>query len=82
MGRTYAGVLGLLAFQAVMMRGLLRSAGVEATFWQATLALFGFAALGYIAGNTAAWIVGESVRSGLAAEAAAQQKSERPAPSG
>lgn len=81
MGRTYAGVLGLLAFQAVMVRGLLRAAGVEATCWQAALALFGFAALGYITGNTAAWIVAESVRSGMAAEAAAH-KSERPAPAG
>ena len=78
MGRTYAGVLGLLAFETVIVRGLLRSAGLEAAFWQGSLALFGFAALGFITGNTAAWIVGESVRSGLAAEAAAQ-KSERPA---
>lgn len=81
MGRTYAGVLGLLAFQTVMVRGLLRSAGAETVYWQASLALFGFAALGYITGNTAAWIVGESVRSSMAAEAAAQ-RSEQPAQAG
>ena len=73
MGRTYAGILGFLAFQAVVVRGLLRSAGTEATLWQASLALFAFALLGYVAGELAGWIVEESVQERIAADAAAQQ---------
>lgn len=73
MGRTYAGILGFLAFQMVIVRGLLRSAGIEAVLWHASLALFAFALLGFVAGELAGWIVEESVRGRIAADAAAQQ---------
>ncbi len=73
MGRSYAGVLGLLAFGTVLARGLGRTASVNATLWQASLALFAFALVGLITGAIANRIVEESVRSSVAAEAATQQ---------
>ena len=73
MGRTYSGILGLIAFQAVIARGLLKAGGIEATLLHASLALFGFAALGYIAGTIAEMIVEDSVRGIVTAEAVAQQ---------
>jgi hypothetical protein len=72
-GRTYAGILGFLAFQIEVLRGLLRSAGAESTLWRASLALFAFALLGYVAGELASWVVEESVHDRVAAEAAAHQ---------
>ena len=56
-----------------MARGLLRSSGVEATLLQASLALFGFALLGYIVGRLASWIVEESVRGSVVRPSRAQQ---------
>lgn len=73
MGRDYAGVLGLIAFAIVLARGIVQSAGVNATLWQASLVLFGFALLGYLVGQAAGQIVDGSVRAGLAAQAVAQQ---------
>ena len=62
MGRAYAGVLGPLAFAMIVARGLLAGSGLESTLAAACLALFGFAALGWIAGELAARFVEESVR--------------------
>ena len=78
-GRSYAGVLGLLAFGTVLARGLGRMAGVNATLWQASMALFVFALVGLIVGAIANRIVEESVRSSVAAEAAALQANKKKA---
>ena len=71
MGRTYAGVLGPLAFVTVVARGLVHAGPVEATIQQATVCLFLFALIGCLIGNTAEWIVNDSVRGRLADEMAA-----------
>jgi hypothetical protein len=70
--RDYAGVLGLVAFAIAMARGVIRSAGVNATMWQASITMFAFALVGYIVGAMADRIVEESVRGSVAAQAAAQ----------
>jgi hypothetical protein len=71
-GRTYAGILGLIAFQTVVARSLLKLGGVETAMLHASLALLGFAVVGYIAGKLAELIVDDSVRATVTAEAAAQ----------
>ena len=73
MGHSYAGLLGPLAFLTAIGRGLLHADAVEQTLWWATLALFAFAAIGYVAGELAGWIVHDSVRATLVAEMARQQ---------
>lgn len=62
MGQAYAGVLGPLACAITIARGTLAGDGLESTLLAASLGLFGFAALGFIAGQLANYLVGESVR--------------------
>ena len=62
MGRAYAGILGPLAFALVCARGVLATGGMEATLLAAMAALFVFAGIGYLAGQTADYLVRESVR--------------------
>jgi hypothetical protein len=71
MGRSYAGILGPLAFVTEIARGVLRSAGNESTVTTAVAALFVFAAVGFVLGELAGWIVNDAVRSRLAMEIAA-----------
>ena len=65
MARIYAGILGLLAFAAVMARGIVHAAAPAATIWQAVTSLFAFAAIGYAIGRTAQWIIEDSLRGQL-----------------
>ena len=81
MGRNYAGVLGPLAFLAVLIRGWRMSADVETTLLTAWLALLAFAAVGWMAGRLADWMTVEAVRTKVSAELAAQQAS-KPAAAG
>jgi hypothetical protein len=62
MGRAYAGILGPLAFALVIARSTVAGGGIEATMLAACAALFAFAAAGYIAGNTAEFLIDETVR--------------------
>jgi hypothetical protein len=62
MGQTYAGVLGPLAFATTLARGILAGHGLEPTMLAASIALFAFAALGFVTGKLADYLVGESVR--------------------
>jgi len=75
MGRSYAGILGSLAFSVEMLRGVVRSGGAESTVLAAVIALFAFAAIGFVIGEFGAWTVDNSVRSRLAAEIAAAKPS-------
>jgi len=61
MGRTYAGILGLLAFGTVIARCLLRGGNVDAAWVTASWTLFAFAALGYIIGTIAERTIVEAV---------------------
>lgn len=71
MGRSYAGILGPLAFATVIARGVASQFGVESTILAASAALFVFAAVGYVVGQTAAHLVNESVRTQFQAAMAA-----------
>lgn len=71
MGRTYAGILGPLAFCVVITRSLLGGGGFESTIWLASLSLFAFAALGYVVGTLASNTVRQSVQFQMNAELAA-----------
>jgi hypothetical protein len=62
MGRTYAGVLGLLAFGLILARGLLRGSDAEACLAAACGGLFGFAAVGLVAGTLADRFISEAVK--------------------
>lgn len=62
MGRVYAGILGPLACTVVIVRGVVSGGGVTQTIGMASLAVFGFAILGWLAGNLAQHLVAESVR--------------------
>jgi hypothetical protein len=72
MGRTYAGVLGTLAFTTTVVRGLLHGGGFQSTMTSAMACLVGFAAIGAVIGELAAWIVADSIRSTLASETIAE----------
>jgi hypothetical protein len=79
MGRAYAGILGPLAFALVSARGVLAGSGVEQALLAACAALFVFAVIGYLAGQTADYLVRESVRTQFqAAMAAWEQKKTQP----
>lgn len=73
MGRAYAGILGPLAFVAVLFRGLGRGWPMESILLTAWLALVAMAAVGLVTGRLAAWIVDESVRGRMLAEMAARE---------
>jgi hypothetical protein len=53
MGRTFAGVLGLLAFATIVARGVVHQNGASATFPMAAGMLFVFAGIGFIFGSIA-----------------------------
>ena len=62
MGRTYAGILGPLAFTTILARCVIDSSSVESTMMVATVCLFLFAGIGYLAGQVADSIVLEAVK--------------------
>ena len=62
MGRAYAGILGLLAFALLAARGTVAGNGVEGTLLAASGGMFVFAAFGYVAGQTADYLIRDSVR--------------------
>jgi hypothetical protein len=64
----YAGVLGPLAFATIVTRGLIDAGGAESTLKMATFGLFGFAAVGYVAGRIADLMVIETVRARISEE--------------
>lgn len=73
MGRVYAGILGPLAFLAVAVRGWKNGWPTESSLLSAWLAFVALAAIGYIVGRLAEWIVDESVRTRMLAELAARE---------
>lgn len=61
MGRTYAGILGPLAFTTILARSVIDSSSVESTMMLATICLFLFAGIGYLVGRVADSIVLDAV---------------------
>jgi len=67
-GRSYAGILGPLAFALTIARGVLLGGGVNHTLLTACIGLFACGGLGYVVGQIAQYTVDESVRTRFAVE--------------
>jgi len=84
MGRSYAGILGPLAFALITARGAIGGWALEPTLMSASAALFVFAAIGYVAGQVAEYLVSQSVRTqfqaAMVAWEAKQQEQSRTQP--
>jgi hypothetical protein len=59
--RLYAGILGLLAFLATLIRGMLHDGSPEAILGSALGNLLIFAVVGGVIGEVARWIVEDAV---------------------
>jgi hypothetical protein len=79
MGRSYAGILGTLAGTLVLCRGAISGSGLEATMLVACAALFGFGAIGFVAGALADTFTAEGVRHKFRLALEAQQQRQRAA---
>ena len=62
MGRSYAGVLGSISFLIVIARTLIDGGHAGSAIISATIALFTFAAIGYVIGTVAEQTVVEAVQ--------------------
>ena len=72
MGRAYAGVLGSIAFGVVVARSLIDGESAASALYTASLALFAFAAFGYVIGFIADRTIVESVEVRLHAQLRAE----------
>ncbi len=68
MARIYAGILGPLALLTCLTRSMLHGGGVESALLAAWFSLLVFAAVGYVVGRLAEWIVDESVGAAVTEE--------------
>ena len=75
MGRIYAGTLGYLALVTIVARGLIAGAAPGQLLWQASLLMFVFAGIGWIAGTIDESTVNEAVQRIFDAEVAAAEAS-------
>ena len=73
MARTYAGILGLLAFLTALAHGLMHGGGGVSALWTAWCSLLLFALLGCVIGWVAQRIVEDLVYDQMSAELAARQ---------
>ena len=62
MGPSYAGILGPIAFVAMLARGLIEGSSANSVLISASVCLVTFAAIGYVTGRLADQIVLESVK--------------------
>ena len=62
MGQTYAGILGVLAFVAVLGRGLIQAADPSSMLSNACLAMITFAVVGLVIGQIGMLVIRDSVR--------------------
>ena len=76
MGRTYAGILGPLAFITILARSLIDTSSVESTMMLATVCLFLFAGIGYFVGMVADSIVLDAVKGNFSRELQAREVAE------
>ena len=73
MGRTYAGILGPLAFVTILARSVIDTSSVESTMMLATICLFLFAGIAYLVGQMADSIVIEAVKTNFDTELQARE---------
>jgi hypothetical protein len=76
MGRTYAGILGPLAFTTILARSVINTSSVESTMMLATICLFLFAGIGYLVGQVADSIVLEAVKANFNKELLVREAAE------
>ena len=80
MGRSYAGILGLVAFLSVMIQGFIANAATEPTLFRAWIGLLVFTAIGYLSGRLAQWMVEDSIRTKVTVELATEETTRIAAP--
>jgi hypothetical protein len=68
MGRSYAGILGVVAFTTLVIRAAIAGSSPDSSLLAATLMLFAFAAAGGVLGTIAESTVEQSVRARFEAE--------------
>jgi hypothetical protein len=73
MGRSYAGILGLVAFATCVARGVIAQNGASAIFPLAAASLFLFAGLGYVLGSIAEQAIASDLKGRMAEEMARLQ---------
>lgn len=78
MGRTYAGILGSVAFLTVLTRSLIGGGSADSTLPIAMVCLFAFSALGFLVGQLADFVVWDSIRSRFDREMGSHAQSEAP----
>jgi hypothetical protein len=61
-GRSYAGILGTIAFIAVVLQGCLQATQPRQVLESAILSTMAFWAIGYAIGALAGWIVQTSIK--------------------
>ncbi|HRX83371.1 MAG TPA: hypothetical protein P5307_30110 [Pirellulaceae bacterium] len=76
MGRTYAGILGPLAFTTILARSMFDTSSVESTMMLATICLFLFAGIGFLVGQVADSIVLEAVKANFDKELQVREAAE------
>ena len=62
MGPSYAGILGPIAFLAMLIRGVIGGSSANSVLVASAVSLIAFAAIGYVTGCLADQIVLESVK--------------------
>jgi len=72
--RTYAGILGLLAFGTSLVGGVIHGKQPESVIWKAWLCLLAFSAVGWVLGWIAERTVVEALTQKAVAELAAQHQ--------
>lgn len=78
MGRRFAGILGLVAFAAIVVRGVIHGSGLQGTLWVALPWLWIGVISGWTLGSIAQKVIEDSVTDQIATELAAQEA--RPTP--
>jgi hypothetical protein len=71
--RTYAGILGPLAFVISLLRGMLAGGGTDSVLWAAWCSLLAFAAIGCVIGWLAERTVADAINGRIATELAGQK---------
>ena len=74
MGRIYAGILGPVAFGVIVTHGVFGGESADSTLIAASLALFTFAAIGYVIGSIADRTIVEAIESRFHAQLKAEEK--------
>ena len=82
MGRSYAGILGLLAFATMVARGVLNQSSASSTCGSAAAMLFVFAAIGYVVGRIAENVVTDALKARFAAQMQQMQATMESSPRG